>query len=122
MTGYGPADETGYRIIDFDGQLLPPGSYWITAYPIRGEGEDSESCWVWQGTTSMRGSEAFWHEPGGPSGDDPIAGSTLWPDRQPFDLAFRLEGDPVPVPGAVYLLGSGLVGLAGIRRKLKRRF
>lgn len=27
---------------------------------------------------------------------------------------------PVPIPGAVYLLGSGLVGLVGIRRKLKK--
>lgn len=27
---------------------------------------------------------------------------------------------PVPIPGAVWLLGSGLVGLAGLRRKLKR--
>lgn len=26
---------------------------------------------------------------------------------------------PVPIPGAVWLLGSGLVGLAGLRRKLK---
>lgn len=27
---------------------------------------------------------------------------------------------PVPIPGAVWLLGSGLVGLAGLRRKLQR--
>lgn len=27
---------------------------------------------------------------------------------------------PVPLPGAVWLLGSGLVGIAGLRRKLKR--
>ncbi|MFH1148062.1 MAG: hypothetical protein V1736_10205 [Pseudomonadota bacterium] len=26
-------------------------------------------------------------------------------------------GDPVPIPGAVYLLGSGLVGLVGLRRQ-----
>ena len=25
----------------------------------------------------------------------------------------------VPIPGAVWLLGSGLIGLVGIRRKLK---
>lgn len=25
---------------------------------------------------------------------------------------------PVPIPGAVYLLGSGLIGLAGLRKKL----
>jgi hypothetical protein len=28
--------------------------------------------------------------------------------------------DPVPIPGAVWLLGSGLIGLAGFRRKFKK--
>lgn len=28
-----------------------------------------------------------------------------------------IEGTPVPIPGAVWLLGSGLIGLAGVRRK-----
>ena len=32
------------------------------------------------------------------------------------DLSF--SGAPVPLPGAVWLLGSGLVGLAGLRKKL----
>ncbi len=27
----------------------------------------------------------------------------------------------VPIPGAVWLLGSGLLGLVGIRRKLKKQ-
>lgn len=31
--------------------------------------------------------------------------------------SFYMEGNPVPIPGAVWLLGSGLVGLAGFRRK-----
>ena len=28
--------------------------------------------------------------------------------------------NPVPIPGAIWLLGSGLIGLAGIRKKLKK--
>ena len=28
--------------------------------------------------------------------------------------------NPVPIPGAVWLLGSGLIGLAGARRKFKK--
>jgi hypothetical protein len=32
---------------------------------------------------------------------------------------FNMSTTPVPVPAAVWLLGSGLVGLAGFRRKLK---
>ena len=28
-------------------------------------------------------------------------------------------GNPIPLPGGLYLLGSGLLGLAGIRKKMK---
>lgn len=40
------------------------------------------------------------------------------------NYAFRVlveveETSPVPIPGAIYLLGSGLLGLVGLRKKLK---
>ena len=40
------------------------------------------------------------------------------------NYAFRVwveveETSPVPIPGAIYLLGSGLLGLVGIRKKMK---
>jgi hypothetical protein len=38
-----------------------------------------------------------------------------WTNAQ-LNLTARIEGSPVPVPGAFWLLGSGLVGLAGLRR------
>jgi len=38
---------------------------------------------------------------------------------QPFTLRL-LDGSPVPVPAAVWLLGSGLLGLFGIRRKIRK--
>ncbi len=31
-----------------------------------------------------------------------------------------VEIDPVPIPGAVWLLGSGLIGLVGLRRKFRK--
>ena len=31
-----------------------------------------------------------------------------------------LEANPVPIPGAVWLLGSGLIAMVGIRRKFKK--
>lgn len=37
------------------------------------------------------------------------------------DIAnFNFEANPVPVPAAVWLLGSGLVGLLGVRRKYQK--
>jgi hypothetical protein len=36
-----------------------------------------------------------------------------------FDM--QLTGNPVPIPGAVWLLGSGLAGIAGIRLRRKKK-
>ena len=33
---------------------------------------------------------------------------------------FYLSGSPVPIPAAVWLFGSGLIGLVGLRRKMKK--
>lgn len=37
-----------------------------------------------------------------------------------LDMGAFMEVSPVPVPAAVWLLGSGLIGLGGLRRKLRR--
>ena len=36
-------------------------------------------------------------------------------DLSPLNLGVRVYGEPVPVPAAIFLLGSGLLGLAGLR-------
>ena len=40
-------------------------------------------------------------------------------DGDRLDLVIALRGDTneVPVPGAIWLLGSGLLGLVGVRRR-----
>ena len=43
------------------------------------------------------------------------------PTSSSLPFGVRVEGTLVPIPGAVWLLGSGLIGLIGIRRKLKNK-
>ncbi len=51
---------------------------------------------------------------------DVFFGSDLagWADIS--DLTFSGQKDAVPVPAAFWLLGSGLIGMAGFRRKFKK--
>lgn len=42
------------------------------------------------------------------------------PSTEPKDMAFITYVVPVPVPAAVWLLGGGLIGLVGLRRRYKK--
>ena len=56
------------------------------------------------------------------------ASTTIWDfDNNPLDLQISVEWDngnqtitlsQVPIPGALWLLGSGLIGMIGVRKKL----
>jgi PEP-CTERM motif len=46
-------------------------------------------------------------------GTDIVGGTT-------FNAAFSLNGEPVPEPATMLLLGTGLVGLAGLKRRFKK--
>ncbi len=53
------------------------------------------------------------------TGTEEITITGLWPDQGSFSHV-TLYGTPVPIPAAVWLLGSGLLGLIGVGRRMKK--
>ncbi len=78
--------------------------YWLSIYQIFGE--EDQYLWGWET------SEVSWI-------DDAVVwnGEFYEPVGQEVGLAFGIT--TVPVPGAVWLLGSGLLGLMAVRRRKK---
>jgi len=103
-----------------------------TGYFIGGTDSANEGDWEW--ITGETWSFQNWNsgEPNNvpwaiPSGEDAIefAGSGFWNDIPVTNYSNRgyiveYEASPVPEPATTLLLGSGLIGLAGFRRKFKK--
>jgi len=80
---------------------LPAGSYWLTLQNV---------------TTPTPVWPVFWAANGG----DSTAYRDYWGSYFQIDSEyFQISGEqsPVPVPAALLLLGSGLAGLAGVKRR-----
>ena len=60
-----------------------------------------------------------WRDPNDQSGDDCVPVANPDPNCEFLPLTSAFFTTPVPVPAAVWLFGSGLLGLAGIARRRK---
>ena len=97
---------------------LSAGTYWFGLTPVLDFATYGQE--FHQQATSLVGSETQARNPGGGFGF-----GTGWLDVGDvtsgvnIDSAITIEGSVVPVPAAVWLFGSGLLGLVGIARRKK---
>jgi hypothetical protein len=96
---------------------LDPGTYWLSVSPV-----GSGTGLSYNSTTS--GASAVGQPPGNDGNsffDSTLFGYVFEPTSTFFgsslDFSMGVGGTVVPVPAAVWLLGSGLVGLWGFRRR-----
>lgn len=110
----GSKSQTVYQYyVDLDapyGKLVVGTTYWLS---IQADNEGAEPVqWGWQRAISENYPNAVQDFP---DVDKPYS----WDLLDGTDMAFELEA--VPIPSTLLLLGGGLVGLAGVRKKLKSR-
>jgi hypothetical protein len=88
---------------------LAPGDYWITAWVER---PSSGGTWLWRATTPVDGPEAVVHNPGGGQGfgTNPLPGFLVY--GQSRDMAFRIQGDPLPEPSTLLTAIVGILLIA----------
>jgi len=119
---------------------LPGGLFASQAYGVNADGSivvgsgwtpEGKKAMIWDKTNGMRELEDVlanelgldltgWtlnHARGISADGFTIVGAGINPDGN-YE-AWVANINPIPIPGAVWLLGSGLIGIVGIRRKFK---
>ncbi len=94
----------GWYGVDLPSLRLAAGWYWL-AFEIDGNYQDFSGVMLGDSPHPLSLEAKTW------AGND-----APWLRDEYLNLGFRVYGELVPLPGAVVLLGSGLLGLAGWRR------
>jgi hypothetical protein len=86
--------KTGTLVINFGGQRLPPGQYWVSVYVVRPLSAGGQ--WFWLSTEKVTGSEHQFYTPGKGygMGKDPVPASQVpyAEEHVRTDMAFTLQG------------------------------
>ncbi|SEM01166.1 VPLPA-CTERM protein sorting domain-containing protein [Syntrophus gentianae] len=90
------------------GTIVGPTAYLLTKDGLANDTNPATHAWYLYNLTAL-----------GWTGVEDITITGLWPDQGAFSHV-TLYGTPVPVPAAAWLLGSGMLGLLGIRRRMKK--
>lgn len=109
---------------DFDPITLMPGEYFVKIQPV----VDHNFFWLTSTPDNQWGSFAHFRR-----GPDTSAGiDETWPSEwtatgtagsafaNAHDVAFSIDGEPVPEPATMLALGAGLAALAARRRRSKK--
>jgi len=86
-------------------------TYWLSVVPMD-PGALGYNFWSWATSAAHWNGYAVWSD-SVDTAFHPVAVEGL----PGLDLAFELTSQPVPLPGAVWLMGAGLVGLLGLKRR-----
>lgn len=101
----GPRFQNSWHGISGLSWLLDPGTFWVS-FEVR----DGDTYSGKMGRADKPLLNNAYHENG------------AWVGYDPTNIPVRIQGDVsvVPIPGAIWLAGSGLIGLVGLRRKLRQ--
>jgi hypothetical protein len=111
---YGPVTQTVYQYqADITTPVnLAPGIYWLCIQAVNHDPAAEPVQWGWQ--ESWR----WWNDNAVQMGAAPTdSDANWWHLRAGEDMAFEIH--VVPVPTTLLLLGSGLIGLIGFRRRFR---
>lgn len=100
-------------LFDLSSVTLDAGTYWLSAQVVRSF--DAGGQWFWNVSSSTNGAQAMFHNPGGGFlvGTEPVPITAL--GATAHDMAFLLEGEPVPTPA------SGIAAAIGAALAWRRR-
>jgi len=88
------------------GTIVGPTAYLLAKDGLANDMNPDTHAWYLYNLTAL-----------GWTGVEDITITGLWPDQGAFSHV-TLYGTPVPIPAAAWLLGSGMLGLLGIRRRM----